>query len=176
MASLGLAFGAQWLPWESGDASVLPGVRAGPDSSLRLPLSPSSEAARRPAPNPPIGATIARGLGWRPGGKTQIMKVDSDFDTETKQLVGLISLGNVQIIVKQNILNAQGCQIWELTANQPKTEVNWGSLLKANMFFLLGISHFVMFASNAYCECKCLHCNASKALCLSASLSMFFMQ
>ena len=80
------------------------------------------------------------------------MKVDSDFDTETKQLVGLISLGNVQVIVKPNILNAQGCQIWELTANQPITEVNWGSLLKADMFFLLGISHFVMFASNAYCE------------------------
>ena len=147
MASLGLAFGAWWFPWESRDAP----------SSLW--------GCSHPPPKPPIGATIARGLGWRPGGKTQIMKVDSDFDTETKQLVGLISLGNVQVIVKPNILNAQGCQIWELTANQPITEVNCEYLLKANMFFLLGISHFVMFASNAYCECKCLHCNASKALC-----------
>ena len=69
------------------------------------------------------------------------------------------------VIVKPNILNAQGCQIWELTANQPKTEVNWESLLKANMFFLLGISHFVMFASNAYCEwMSALQCKQSIVL------------
>ena len=51
MASLGLAFGAWGLPWESGDA---PGIGGCEDAFA--PRSP---------PPPLIGANIARRVGWR---------------------------------------------------------------------------------------------------------------
>ena len=50
MASLGLAFGAWGLPWESGDA---PGIGC---EDAFAPRSP---------PPPLIGANVARRVGWR---------------------------------------------------------------------------------------------------------------